>query len=38
MQVKDRYDILPHLYENFGKSKIARLCKELARCKFCDVT
>lgn len=37
VQLKDRYDILPHIYESFGKSKIARLCQELARCKDYDV-
>ncbi len=35
LQIKDRYDILPHIYEKFDKSKIAKLCKELATCKCC---
>lgn len=33
VQLKDRYDILPHIYENFSKTKIAQLCKDIARRK-----
>ncbi len=34
LQLKDRYDILPHIYgKKFSKSNIAKLCKEIARCE-----
>ena len=33
-QMNDRYDILPHIYEKFEKNKIAKLCVELAACRF----
>ena len=33
MQLQDRFDIIPHLYEKFSKADMALLCKDIASCK-----
>ena len=33
LQLQNKYDILPHIYEKFSKSDIAQLCQDIARCK-----
>ena len=33
LQLKERFDILPYLYDNFKKEKMAEFCKVLSESK-----